>query len=359
MRRVLVTGGGPVSRAIATALLQRGDEVILWLHARSRGELERKQAALPLDLDEVPGLLIRGGELRDAEPFLGFRRETLTDIVHAAALTRFTVSQDEAQAVNVEGMAAVVRLARSCPRVGGILLVSSVHAAGLRHGIIDEAPFDDEAEFANWYEWSKARAETLVASSGLPWRIARLGTLVGPEPGSARPQDNALTLTLRLLHSGLLPLLPGLPGCPVHVIPAPAAGEACVALLAAPSGVYHVTTSPERAPSLGSLLRHAHERLSRDESWRRRRVPLPLLVESATFDLLVSGAEGLASPLIVDALRCLAPFARQLHAPKTFLTRAAEAASPRTLDADPLTALDITLDSLAAPRARRLAEARS
>ena len=323
MRRVLVTGDGPVSRATAASLRGLGHEVLLWTRS--------------------------SGDLRDDAPFSSAPRD-VTDVVHAAALTRFTISAPDAEAVNVRGTAKAIAFARTCPGLRSFTLVSSVHAASLRMGVVEEAPLPADAEFANAYEASKARAEELVAASALPFRIARLGTLLCRDESGEPVQDNAVLVTLRLFRHGLLPLVPGLADCPVHVLTSRQAGDGLASLLDASDGVFHVTTPPALAPTLGALLASAHEALQREDA-RRRRIPLPLLVDHATFQLLTTGAKGLVSPLVAEALRCLAPFARQLHAPKTLLTSRAEAAAPGVLGADPLPLVGRLMERLAAGRA--------
>lgn len=319
MRRVLVTGMGPVSRAAARSLRERGAEVVTW---------SRRGADL-------------AGDLRDDAPFHGVDLARLTDIVHAAADTRFTIDRATAQDVNVGGTRKALELARRCPRLESFTLVSSLHAAGLATGLVEEDALARPPAFANEYERSKHDAEALVQEvADVPWRVVRLATLADAS------QPNALTATLRLMRAGLLPLVPGLAACPVHVVGPRLAGEAIAVLLDAPAFTHWNVTSPV-APALADVLARAHARLARDARWRWRRVPMPLLTDRATFDLLADGGDGLVSPLVTRSLRCLRPFAAQLFAPKTVATARTRELVPALAGHDAGAALDALADALA------------
>jgi hypothetical protein len=126
----------------------------------------------------------------------------------------------------------------------------------------------------------------------------------------------------------------------VHLIATRACGVSIADALDAPDGAYlHATAS--RPPSLHGLLQRAHARMARDAAWRARGIPLPLVTDLGTFSMLARGCEGLVGPLVTRSLRCLLPFAPQLFAPKSFA---------RSLDEDPLSAVDRLVDALAIPR---------
>jgi thioester reductase-like protein len=108
---------------------------------------------------------------------------SITDIIHAAAVTRFDVPSEVAQAVNVDGTRRMLELARCCPRLEKFCLVSSLYASGLHGGLIAEDALDASSGFANNYERSKWAAEQLLGQdfSHLPWQICRVGLIASDD----------------------------------------------------------------------------------------------------------------------------------------------------------------------------------
>src|SRR5687767_7050209 len=102
--RALVTGAdGYLGRRIVRRLLESADaSVIAWVHARDKEALASKRSALDAFLGGADGRVTHaGGELRDAEPFAGIDPGSVDAIIHTAAVTRFNVDADTAEAVNV------------------------------------------------------------------------------------------------------------------------------------------------------------------------------------------------------------------------------------------------------------------
>ncbi|MDX1433566.1 MAG: SDR family oxidoreductase, partial [Gammaproteobacteria bacterium] len=169
-KALLITGAGGYLGAglAARALAESERPVILWLHARSRAELEEKSSRLAAVLGaDGARAAFRGGDLSSDEPFADIEPHEIGAIVHAAAVTRFNVEREAAEAVNVNGARRLFELAARCPALDHLLLLSSVYAAGLRGGCIAETPLAEPPAFANHYEWSKWRAErTLVDEHG-------------------------------------------------------------------------------------------------------------------------------------------------------------------------------------------------
>src|SRR6185436_15394546 len=87
------------------------------------------------------------------------RVEQVTAIIHAAAVTRFDQSAATANRNNVTGTANLIRLARTCPRIDRIAVLSTAHVAGRRRGAIAEDDLQIDGGFHNEYEHSKAQAE--------------------------------------------------------------------------------------------------------------------------------------------------------------------------------------------------------
>ena len=68
------------------------------------------------------------------------RLASVTGILHAAAVTRFDQSAGDALRNNVTSTSNVIDVARSCPRVDRIGIISTAHVAGRRCGTIRTSP---------------------------------------------------------------------------------------------------------------------------------------------------------------------------------------------------------------------------
>jgi nucleoside-diphosphate-sugar epimerase len=323
---VLITGAdGYLGRWLTREVLVRTDRpLLLWLHARDRASFADKRARLLADLQTQPGLERRveicGGALEHPAPFAGLAPQGISHIIHSAAVTRFNVEADLARAVNLRGTEAVVALARRCPSLEALSLVSTIYASGLRAGSIRETPLPGEAGFANHYESSKWAAEQVVlAEAGaLPARILRLPTLIADDAGGAVTQRNAFHNTLRLLHGGLLSVLPGDARVPLYFAAADWTARAVAALTfdGRAGGVYHLCHDAGGALPLGSLVDLAFAAFASDPRFRDRRLLRPPLCDQEGFALLGESITRLASPLLSQALGSILPFAAQLFVAK-------------------------------------------
>lgn len=296
---VLITGaGGYLGRLLVRRYREAGEEV-----------LEHGRAA---------------GDLAGPDPFASVdqrQRDRITTVVHAAAITRFDVDRDTARSVNVEGTARVLALARTCPRLESLGVVSTVYSTGLRAGRIPERLYGDEDGFANDYEWSKWQAEQVVAGEageGLPWRILRVATVIADDDSGAVSQHNAFHETLKLWFHGLLPLVPGDGATPLYLVTGSFAADAVVAVMGdlGASGVYHVAHGADDSLTLGEVVDVVSEAFEAVEAFRRRRVLRPLLGDEETFDLLARGVSTFGGGLVRGALQSVVPFARQLFVAK-------------------------------------------
>jgi nucleoside-diphosphate-sugar epimerase len=110
--------------------------------------------------------------------------------------------------VHTAGTRNVLRLARSCARLAGLVHVSSLLALGRCEGTVGNRELYVGQRFRNWYEYGKYAAEALVRASATPSTILRFGPLLGPDPSGAG---------LDTRH-GLLAAVPILAqGYPVHL----------------------------------------------------------------------------------------------------------------------------------------------
>ncbi|HEY5948995.1 MAG TPA: SDR family oxidoreductase [Kofleriaceae bacterium] len=316
--RVLITGaGGYLGQRLAERLLDTSDaSVVLWLHGDTAAPPPPPRTLARFGTR----VQVAAGELGEPDAFAGVDPSSLTHIIHAAAVTRFNVEPELADRVNLDGARQVFELASRCPELQHLVQVSTVYAAGLREGVIAEAPLDRAARFANHYERSKWEAEQLLLTeySHLPATIARVATVIVDELGGAVGQRNAVHNTLRLLFHGLLSLVPGEATTPVYFVTGQIVVDALAALVLGSKRprVVHVSYAADESATFGELVDVAFDVFATDAGFRSRRLLKPLLVDAESFELLVSGIDGFGGDAVRQALASVAPFARQLFSAK-------------------------------------------
>lgn len=196
--RILVTGAaGLIGGEVARRFVAAGHRVTALIH--------RNPAVLGNDGVRVAVHGAVSGDL--AAPRLGWS-ETDHDtigrgqdlIVHCAATTRFDLSDEDYHAVNVDGTGRIIELARTGK--AALLHVSTAYVCGLRDGPITEDMISPLTGFANGYEASKAKGETLVAKSGLRHAIVRPSIVVGEHATGAIRQFDAIYAAFKLIATG-------------------------------------------------------------------------------------------------------------------------------------------------------------
>lgn len=314
-RRTLVTGaGGYLGERIARALLETRDaSLVLWARPRQVAAVAQRFRRFG---DRV---VVCAGDLDDAAPFAAVDRRAVGAIVHAAAITRFDVDAVRAERSNVDGTQKLLAFAASCPSIETFAHLSSVYATGLADGVVREARAVDPPGFANEYERSKWRAEERVLAGAVPFRrqIFRVATVLCDDEGGAVTQHNVVWRMLKLLHTGLLPIVPGRPETPSYLVTGAFVADAIAALLGTgdDGGVFQVSPSFAEAPTLRELIDWSHAALAADDGFRRRRVLKPLFADAATFDYLARTATTFSSD-IGPVISLVRPFARQLFVVK-------------------------------------------
>ena len=336
MQRTLITGaGGYVGARTAEKLLDTNDSgVVLWLHAANSDEARGKIDALqPRFAKYGERVIYRFGELTGDAPFSSVDPLEIRSIIHSAAVTRFNVDEATANAVNVDGSVKLFRFAERCRNLRDLTYVSTVYASGLAAGPIAEVPLDGAVGFANHYERSKWRSEQLLATefSNLPWRIARVATVISDDEAGQITQQNAVHNTLKLLYYGLLSLVPGRADTPLYFVTGEFVADALATIAARPAAhaIYHLVHRREESLTLDELLSIAFEVFEGDQKWRTRRVLKPLYADAESFDILVDGIDSFGGEVFRQALGSVAPFARQLFVKKAFLNDRLRADLPR------------------------------
>jgi nucleoside-diphosphate-sugar epimerase len=256
--------------------------------------------------------------------------------VHAAAATRFNIDEATA-AVNAEGSRRLLAFARGCRRLADVTLLSSIYASGLRAGAVLEAPLDASEGFSNHYERSKWASEQVLLGefAALPWRIARVATVIADDDGGHVTQQNAFHNTLKLFHYGLLSVVPGTPETPLYFV----TGDFVVGALVHLAGrapvrdIVHLAHARAESATLGDLVDTAFDVFAEGAEFRKRRVLRPLYADA--FDLLADGVRGFAGGVVTQAVSSVTPFARQLFVAKDVRNDRLRAALPGYAAPDP------------------------
>jgi nucleoside-diphosphate-sugar epimerase len=311
---VLITGAsGLVGAELARRLGRRYDVIALWHRARPagrsmRGDLTKRNLGLSSS---------------DARAL----RERVTTIVHAAGGTEFSMTRDAAERVNAGATANLLAFARGCARVQKIILLSTIYVAGKRRGVIREEELAHRAGFVNEYERSKYRAEVLArrAMRDLPLSVVRLSTIIGSSRGTIA-HYNAVHHALRLLHNGLVPMVPGEGESRIDLIALDDATRAIESLLLhfEPGTTLHVAAG-RTAPRLDDFLRDTMALFARHgNGWRARGVETPPIVPLRTFRLLEATARTTGDIFLQHVMATMSAFAPQLSYPKIFDTASLE-----------------------------------
>ncbi len=213
--RIFVTGAaGLIGGEVARRLVANGHRVTAMVH---RNREVRGNDGRPVAVDEVirGDLTAPGLGWTDARHDATARAHDL--IVHCAATTRFDLSLAEYHAVNVEGTARIVELARA--GAAALLHVGTAYACGTRNGAIAEDDPLPASGFANGYEASKAAGEALVAASGVPHAVVRPSIVVGEHATGAIRQFDAIYTAFKLMATGRVGRLPARADATLDLVP--------------------------------------------------------------------------------------------------------------------------------------------
>jgi len=187
----------------------------------------------------------------------------LTHIIHAAATVKFQSPLEHARKVNLDGTKNVIDLARRAHVAGRLKQVahlSTAYVSGNRSGTILESDLDRGQDFANSYERTKFEAELLVrdAMAELPITVFRPSIIVGDSKTGKTTTFNAMYVPVKLIHHGLVSILPGSWKTPVDVVPVDFVCDAiCQIMLHAGDGVgktYHLCAGGGRATTAGEIV---------------------------------------------------------------------------------------------------------
>jgi nucleoside-diphosphate-sugar epimerase len=327
---ILVTGGtGTVGRELVRRLAAEPTGQRIVVLSRAAGNAVE---GLNPDIVVVQGDLRAGAGLGLSAAIRADLSAAVTEVIHCAAETRFTLPIEEARAVNVAGTRALLEFAAACRRLRKIGCFSTVYVAGRRTGrFTEEDVADAGAGFANTYELSKSEMEREVRGrmADLPVAIYRLSTVIGDSVTGAVTGWNAFHHALRLLYHGLAPMIPGTPATPVDLVSVNYVADASSWLFRhrfEAGRTYHLCSGSERSSTLAELIDAVMDAFLRFRpDWRRRAIERPAVVDAATYELFVRSVEETGNEVLIGAARAVQSFATQLAFPKDFDTAQAAA----------------------------------
>lgn len=196
MRTYFITGAtGAIGSALVPILMQDPENNIqLLLRAASAEELVKRQEDLfsfwqvgTSDRNTRSRIKVLRGDV--TAPRFGLDDNAFaalcavcTHIVHSAGNVRMNLPIELARRSSIESVRQIVALARDCPRLKKVEVVSTVGVAGRTRGTVPETWISSPRRFHNTYEQAKAEAEEVVRQEidrGLPITVHRPSMVVG------------------------------------------------------------------------------------------------------------------------------------------------------------------------------------
>ncbi|MGG5287774.1 SDR family oxidoreductase [Pseudomonas shirazensis] len=119
-------------------------------------------------------------------------------VVHSAAVTRMDGEIDEIFSVNYQGTENVVAFVQQAEVPLYHISTAFTHPCDYAAGVLTETP----------YEVAKRQAETLVRSAGIQASIFRPSIIIGDANSGRMPTFQGFHMTMGLMMSGFLPIVP-------------------------------------------------------------------------------------------------------------------------------------------------------
>jgi thioester reductase-like protein len=353
-KEILITGGtGYIGQYLAERILHDHRDTIVnfWIHAQDQSELDRKSERLRGQLlPYQERLKFCGGELAAEEPFATVDWNSITSVIHSAALTNFNVKEADANLVNRDGTVKLLDAATKAPKLEKFTYVSTVYASGLKEGSVPEDFFTNEFGFSNHYERSKWEVEEIIRTKyqHLPWEISRVATIISHDESGLVIQQNAVHNTLKLLYYGLISLMPGVSTTPVYLVTGMEVAEALKHLhLNSPiHQIFNITHDQKASLTLGKLVDIGYEAFNASPDFKAKRILKPLFTNEKAFNSLVESVQGFGGQVLAQAVTSIAPFGKQLYLQKDMQNAHMRKHHPSFTDHDPEQLIKNTCEDL-------------
>jgi nucleoside-diphosphate-sugar epimerase len=185
--------------------------------------------------------------------------EQITEIIHCAADTRFSISLQAAREINTEGTQTILDFAVRCRHLKKFAYVSTVYVVGRSTGCFPESRIRHNNGFCNAYQQSKYEAEELVSQvmGEVPAAIFRLSSLLGDSLTGTVQQFNHVHRLIRLLPQNVLPVAPGQPDAPIDLVASDWVMTALAFLFESafvPGRFYQLCAGPENSLRLREMI---------------------------------------------------------------------------------------------------------
>lgn len=323
MAKILLTGAtGYIGKKLLEQLLaERSETLLIPVRATSSEELEKRKAELlkGVATNNHARVEVLQSDLANLVENLQAHRSEISMIIHNAAKTAFNVDEATANSVNRDGSLTLLKFASDCPKLENFTYVSTLYASGMAAGEIKEEFFSSPV-FANHYERSKWEVEEAIRTqfSHLPWRIARVATVISDSKNGVVIQHNAIHNTLKLFYYGLISLLPGRAETPIHLVDGEFTAKSLATVInkGQSQKIYHVCYDQAASIPLGRFIDIAFEEFNKDETFKSRRLLKPLFADEKSFDTLVTNMKGFGGSVLNQGLASISPFGRQLFVKK-------------------------------------------
>jgi len=323
MAKILLTGAtGYIGKKLLEQLLvERTESLLVPVRASSAEELERRKEELLKDIstNNHTRIEVLQSDLAHLVENLQPHLSEISIIIHNAAKTAFNVDEATANSVNRDGSLTLLRFAGDCPNLENFTYVSTLYASGMTTGEIKEEFFNSPI-FANHYERSKWEVEEAIRTqfNHLPWRIARVATVISDNKNGVVIQHNAIHNTLKLFYYGLISILPGRAEIPIHLVDGEFTAKSLAAVISKGQSqkIYHVCYDQAASISLGRFIDIAFEEFNKNETFKSRRLLKPLFADEKSFDTLVMNMKGFGGSVLNQGLASISPFGRQLFIKK-------------------------------------------
>ena len=153
--------------------------------------------------------------------------EQVTLVFHCGAEIGFQQDEKTLKETNCKGTENMVAFAKAMPQLKRFVHVSTAYVAGQKTGVITEEELP-ATHFSSLYEKSKAEAEYIVMTAGLPYAICRPGMIVGDSRTGRVKNFNTIYYVLKMILLGKLRVIPTRGDTRLNLVPVDHVADAVV-----------------------------------------------------------------------------------------------------------------------------------